>query len=327
MFPMRHDLLLAAALLALPASLAAQNLVPEGDFEQGGATWTLMSFNDPAGTTGFGPARVLDQGPSSAIYASFQTLTSVRSATYRSQPLTIPTSSAPVGFAVLWDKQTTTPIPSPSVNRVEMRILDVNLALVTTFTLQSPNQNGLQERAVFRGTLNASPGVYTIELFLRHSNLAGIPFDCWVDDVYVGAPAVSFFGQGCAGSGGFMPRLHTNGTPRVGAANFELRYHDGWANGVALCAFGLSNTTLPGGSLPLPLGGGCDLLVEPMFAFGQPVAGTGPGDGTAAFPLPIPADVGLVGSTLYTQWLGIDPAAPNPFALAVTAGMRVQIQP
>ena len=156
---MNHSLCTLGAIALIAASSSAQNLVTEGDFEQSGATWTLMAFNDPLGTTGFAPARVLDQGPSPAVFASFQTLNSVRSATWRSQPFTIPAQiPLPVGFAVMWEKQVMAPIPSPSVNRVELRILDANLVVVTTFTRSAPNQTGLIERAALASTLTVTPG-------------------------------------------------------------------------------------------------------------------------------------------------------------------------
>ena len=317
--------LLCAALV--PAAATAQNFVPEGDFEQAGSTWTQHSFNDPLGTTGFAAFATVDQAPSQAVFADFHTLTPVMSAAYRSQPFQIPVPTIPLGFSAAWEKQVTTPIPSPSVNRVELRILDSSLTLVQSFRLQAPNQTGLVERANFTTMLNVTPGTYTVEVFMRHSNLAGIPFKNWVDDVYIGDVAVSFYGQGCAGTGGFVPKLHTNGTPRIGNAGFAFELAEANAPGIALCTLGFSNTSWGGGpSLPFQLGGGCAVLSDPVASAGQPIIGNGPGNGTATLPIAIPNDTGLIGRSLYSQWIVPDQAAPNQYGLVLSAGMRLQIQ-
>lgn len=50
------------SILTLALGATAQNIVPNGEFHAGPVGWTLTSFNDPAGTTGFGTARVAGQG-------------------------------------------------------------------------------------------------------------------------------------------------------------------------------------------------------------------------------------------------------------------------
>ena len=47
-----------ASIFAVALALPAQNLVPDGEFHDGGGAWTMVSFNDPLGTTGFASARV-----------------------------------------------------------------------------------------------------------------------------------------------------------------------------------------------------------------------------------------------------------------------------
>jgi hypothetical protein len=320
-----------ALLLTLTASLTAQNptnQLPEGDFEQAGITWTQVSFNDPLGTTGFVAARVQGQGPSPALYADFQTLSPVMSAHWRSQPILLANTVENVGFAVAWTKPNATPMASPTVNRVELRVLDANLALVTSVRLNAPSVASVVERARFDGTVTVpAPGLYHVDLFLRHSNLAGIPFQCEVDDVYVGAPAVAFFGQGCAGTGAVTPTLQAAGTPNVGNAGFALGLHDAQPGALAFCLAGLGTTSWPGGSLPWPLGGGCELLIDPVAIVPHVVVGPNPGEGTAAQPFAVPLDPGLTGVTLVTQWGAQDPASPSPFGYAVTAGMSFTIQP
>lgn len=101
------SLLLATALAA--AFTVAQNQIPQGDFQTTPSTWTMTAFNDPLGTTGIVAARVQGHGPSLAVAADFQTLNSVRSATWRGAPFPLAAGAWPVGFSVSWEKQVTTP--------------------------------------------------------------------------------------------------------------------------------------------------------------------------------------------------------------------------
>ena len=70
--------------LALSASLGAQNQMPFGNFQQGALSWKLTRFNDKKGKTGFGVGAVTTEANSEAVFADFQTLTPVMSATWRS---------------------------------------------------------------------------------------------------------------------------------------------------------------------------------------------------------------------------------------------------
>ena len=80
------------------------------------------------------------------------------------------------------------------------------------------------------------------------------------------------------------------------------------------------------GPSPTPLGGGCSQLVGTGALWVVPLAGSGPGQGFASQPLPIPAAPGLAGLRCYCQWGVVDPGAPNPWPLAVTAGATFTIQ-
>ncbi|MBK8097086.1 MAG: hypothetical protein IPK26_08265 [Planctomycetes bacterium] len=318
--------LLFATTLAT-ASLFAQNQVPQGDFQATPTTWTMAAFNDPLGTTGLVSARVQGHGPSLALAADFQTLNSVRSATWRGAPFALTAGVWPVGFAVSWEKQVTPPIPYPTVNRVELRLYDANNVVVSTVTLNSPNQTGLIERAAFAGTVNiASADTFTPELFLRHSNLAGIPFTCAVDDVFIGSPDGWYFAAGCAGSGAFTPVPGVTEAPLVGSSNFALSVHDTFGPTLAFFLMDVSNTSAGGLALPFALGGGCDLLVGTSVLLPAAVTGVGNGVGTASQLLPIPASPGLANVVLYAQWGVADPGAPNPFGLAMTAGFGFRIR-
>jgi hypothetical protein len=317
-----------AALFALLAVLPAQNLVPNGEFHDGNAGWTLVAFNDPLGTNGFAAARTAGNGPSMAVFANFQTLTSVMSATFQSPPVALPQGPLPVGFRAMWEKQVTTPIPYPTVNRVELRIVDAATNLVVyTGTQGSPNQAGLLERASFSAVANIpAAGNYSFVVFLRHSNLAGIPFTNWVDDVYCGALTTEVFGQGCAGSGGFVPVIGSSNTPRVNSNNFTIELNDAFGPSLGVFLVDQSNTVWAGGALPFALGGGCNLLVGGAVSLFRLITTNGPGTGSLGQVFPVPANPAFGGLTFYAQWGVLDPAAPNPYGAVSTAGFRFTIQ-
>ena len=316
------------ALFSLLAVLPAQNLVPNGEFHDGNAGWTLVAFNDPLGSTGFAPARTTGNGPSMAVFANFQTLTSVMSATYQGPQVPLPQGPLPVGYRVMWEKQVTTPIPQPSVNRVELRIVDAatNVAIYTG-TQASPNQSGLFERASFNAVANIpAAGMYSFVVFLRHSNLAGIPFTTRVDDVYFGGLTTEAFGQGCAGSGGFVPVIGSSNAPAINTNNFTLELNDALGPSLGLFLVDTSNTAWAGGPLPYALGGGCNLLVGGAVLLFHLINTNGAGTGSAGQIFPIPNDPGFGGLTFYAQWGVLDPAAPNAYGAVSTAGFRFTIQ-
>ncbi len=127
---------------------------------------------------------------------------------------------------------------------------------------------------------------------------------------YEGEHPVTFtsFGQGCAGSGGFVPRIQTIGDRKLGSTNLTmtLTSANSTANTMAHLAIGLSNTSI--GSIPLPFAfGGCDLLVAPAIMRTIPVGGLhGAGQGIATYPFPLPNDPKLIGTRIYFQWIVTD---------------------
>lgn len=319
-------LALVSTLLTVPR-LVAQNLVPEGEFHEGGVTWTRTTFNDPLGSTGFAPARVASHGPSMAVFADFQTLSSVMSATFRSQPVALPPVPLPVGFRVMWEKQVSTPIPQPSVNRVELRLVNSANVVVQTLTLAAPNQSGFLERNQFTGLLNVpAVDVYTFDLFLRHSNLATIPFVCWVDDIYVGGLTTEVFGQGCPGSGGIAPTLSSSGSPAIGSSNFVIELHDAMSPGFGFFVLDATNAFWAGGVLPFDLGGGCNLLVGTTVSVLHLIQGGGPGQGQSRQLFPMPQNPAYTGYSLFAQWGVVDGAAPNSYGLCTSPGLRFTLQ-
>jgi len=83
-------------------------------------------------------------------------------------------------------------------------------------------------------------------------------------------------------------------------------------------AVGTSNTTWMGLSLPLPIGGGCDILISPNVFL--PATATN-AQGIALFSVPIPPNPSFVGQVVYAQ--GASTTAT--LTLRATNGLAVTI--
>jgi hypothetical protein len=189
--------------LALASIAAGQNLVANGDFESNLTGWTNVSFNDPLGKHGVRVTPVLDGKPSNAQYADFQTLSPVMECRYDSDPFTAEAKEYPLSFDCMWEKQVTTPIPQPSVNYIALIFRDATTnATFATFTVQVPNQTGLYERKSYSGKVKfAQLGKYQVQIFMRHSNLAAMPYFANIDNIVVGTPGGLLFGGGSPSPG------------------------------------------------------------------------------------------------------------------------------
>jgi FG-GAP repeat protein len=147
---------------------------------------------------------------------------------------------------------------------------------------------------------------------------------------FSGRPAgVAVFGQGCAGSGGLVPRISAWPGPAVGST---VAVHVSRALGgiSGLLVFGTSSTTWLGVPLPINLGAlgmpTCSLAVSPDLALGLVLAGSGAGAGKATVSLAVPADPTLVGSQVFVQGYVVDPG-PSALPGVVTRGLQFTVQP
>lgn len=122
------------------------------------------------------------------------------------------------------------------------------------------------------------------------------------------SPDCVSYGTGCAGSGGFVPKLGKVGCPTAGA-NFALNLTRGLGGASMLMFIGLSQTSIP-------LGAGCTFLVAPVNAplFSAPLTGSGPGTGGLALSIPVPSSV-PAGITVTLQAVVIDPGAFLGFSM------------
>ena len=123
------------------------------------------------------------------------------------------------------------------------------------------------------------------------------------------APQAVAYGNPC---GVNAPDLGANRWPQLGAADFGIDVvHAPPSAGVALMG------ALQSANLPIA---GCLLLVQPAQATWLLLASPA---GNVSSPLPIPAQVGLLGVDLHLQAAALAPAAPPGFVMS--AGLRVTI--
>lgn len=122
------------------------------------------------------------------------------------------------------------------------------------------------------------------------------------------------YGEGLAGSGGFVPTLRATGCP-VPGASLELHVAAALGGGTGVLALGTDPTAEPlfGGTLLVtPI-----LLVTILFA-GEPLVA---GEGRVAVPLALPANPAITGLSIYGQAAVFDPSAVQ--GVAATPGLRI----
>ncbi|HKB16575.1 MAG TPA: integrin alpha, partial [Planctomycetota bacterium] len=145
----------------------------------------------------------------------------------------------------------------------------------------------------------------------------------------VGIPAgSSLYGSGCAGSGGFTPLLAAQtSSAATGNASFGIVLSRALGGSFAVLDLGLSSTAWLGVPLPLDLGflglPGCSLLVSAEVPLLVATNGSGPGNGRALVPLPIPPDPTLPGAHVFFQWYVVD---PGPALLPGTMSPALDLQ-
>ncbi len=145
--------------------------------------------------------------------------------------------------------------------------------------------------------------------FFYYVSVASVP-----DDACNGAGAE--YGTGLAGSGGFVPRIASEGCPDV-ASPFLLNIDRtlGGSFGFWMAGVAPANIPLYGGSLWVAPSG----TIQSFFTGGALGA---PGAGSYSLPLQL-NNPALVGVSIYFQAGCFDPAAPQ--SIALTNGLRITI--
>jgi len=201
---MRTTFLVALALLVVVTAAAGQNLVINGNFSTSTLNWTNVKFNDPLGKHGVMPMPVLPNVTSDALFGDFQTLTPVMECRYDSDPFQAEAQTYPFSFDCMWAKKVTTPIPQPGVNYVALIFrYQSNNTIFHTTRIPVPNQTTLNERVSYSGSMKfPAKDTYVVQVFMRHSNLAAMPFIACVDNIVVGTANGILIGSGTPTPGG-----------------------------------------------------------------------------------------------------------------------------
>jgi len=147
-----------------------------------------------------------------------------------------------------------------------------------------------------------------------HSDGAGSPGA--LNEGQINCSFFKEYGDGCVGTGGFVPTLQSMSCPTPGGAVY-FRVGDAMAGTQALLFFGRT-----GGNAPLP--NGCLIRIADLYGLMLPIplGGAGPGRGVSILAGHLPAGVEKVGFTV--QALILDPGAVG--GVAATNAARVFIK-
>ncbi|MFG0320344.1 MAG: FG-GAP repeat protein [Planctomycetota bacterium JB042] len=126
---------------------------------------------------------------------------------------------------------------------------------------------------------------------------------------------IAYQGQGCPGTGGFVPGLRLAGCPAPGGS-VRLSIERGLGGGASFLVVGTPGTGVP-------LGSGCVLHVGGPLRLVGPLAlsGGGPGDGALQLDLVVPP--GTPTGVTATQAFVVDVSAPSGFC--ASNGLRVEL--
>ncbi len=131
-------------------------------------------------------------------------------------------------------------------------------------------------------------------------------------------PLGTLVGAGSPGTGGAVPQILAEVPANTGNADFKIGVHNGRGDAFATLAVALRaaapGTVIHGVPIHVDLGGAALLGAQLTGLAGQA------GQGHTTFQHGIPADPGLVGITLHTQWFVWDPATAA--GAATSSGAR-----
>lgn len=167
------------------------------------------------------------------------------------------------------------------------------------------------------------------------SNYAGLAIDTSDGSIVAGTdgssawelPQLSPFvalAEGSNGTDDFVPgHLPAGGLPQVGNADFALTGHDIVGGATVFLMIGISELNAPifGGTLVPNLP-----WVATVLTAADGTSGIG-GDGTFSTPIPIPDDEVLVGLSLVSQFLALDPGSGDVSGLVLSDALRSTLQP
>jgi hypothetical protein len=129
------------------------------------------------------------------------------------------------------------------------------------------------------------------------------------------------YGRSCPGTGAVAPLMGSSGTVALGSTTFAFELSQTPPNALAVLFGGFSRTASAVGPLPLPIGGGCEVLAAPDTTN---VFMTSP-QGQLAIPFLIPNSIALAGVDLFFQWAVVDPGTGSPYGITLSEGGALQL--
>ena len=167
----------------------------------------------------------------------------------------------------------------------------------------------------FAGSANAPNGV--MFAWLDESNSVGL-----INDIHarVYEPVTSFvspYGSACAGPGGTLPTIQTDGDPYPGNLEFAIELSN--APSGSLAALLISNTLT---TAPIPGAPGCTLYVDFPLLLAMPTITTATGDASVSVPIPVGAPPGAL---LGFQW-GVYTPGYNAFGWIASGALDISWQ-
>jgi len=185
----------------------------------------------------------------------------------------------------------------------------------------------------------AGPGQFAATFTPTAAQLTQLRGGTWYVNVHTAAfpggeirgqlrPAVlpTTFGPACPGSSGVRPEIGATGFAGLGT-QLGIEVYGGLPGTAAFLLFGLDRDQTAG-AVPLPLSFPAVGLNAPCFFLLDPIAtrlGFCDPLGCAKLPWNLPFSPGLRGTTVYAQWVLVDPAAnPAGFVASNAQGLLVQ---
>ncbi|MEZ5966075.1 MAG: hypothetical protein R3F56_19725 [Planctomycetota bacterium] len=133
-----------------------------------------------------------------------------------------------------------------------------------------------------------------------------------------GEPALTVYGTGTPGSGGFVPTLWANSTPRPGHAGFAWQLERGLGGSIGAGFVAPARVDLPIAGLRILVDTSSAVALPPL-----PLNGSGAGGGSLTVPLPLPNLSLLLGAELHGQVFVADPAGAF-VGVAATPGLTMR---
>ena len=184
--------------------------------------------------------------------------------------------------------------------------------VVIDFTTQAAIAGHYLTTAIGTGVARCISTAYAGAATGSLSTSGGIKFRMVFEPV-----GLTLWGSGCPGSGNITPDISSTGQSNLGTLNYFVNLANALGGSPAVFLFGRAAN--------FDIGGGCTVYNDLTFIGASVTTGSGPGTGTAVYPLFVPNDPSLLGAVFDVQWGVLDNASPAFVPLTLTAGGKVVV--